>query len=78
MKSNSRIFKSILELVISGQVAENFRVANVLSALGTSFSFLSKHSIDANDPSKKSEGNAYFIRTNVGLYKINPIYSNMK
>jgi hypothetical protein len=74
MKSNSRIFKKIREAVISGKCPEKFRVKDVLNELGTSLPFLSKHSIDSNNPAKLAEGNAYFIRAEIGLYQINPIW----
>jgi hypothetical protein len=74
MKSNSRIFKKIREAVISGKCPKKFRVNDVLNELGTSLSFLSKHSFDPKNPTKIAEGNAYFIRAEIGLYEINPIW----
>lgn len=76
MKLKSRIFDNILDRVISGEVPNQFRVADLSFELGKSLSFLSKHSVDPNDPSKKSEGNAYFIRVNTGLYSIHSNWLN--
>lgn len=72
LSSRSKLFKGILNLVCRGEVPEPFTVSLVSSILGPSESFLSKHSIDRNDPNKKATGNPYFIRVVRGKYKINP------
>ena len=73
-QSNSRLFNGILVKYLSGLLDKEFRVKDVKDVLRTSSPFLSKHCIDPKDKRKISEGNPYFVRVNVGLYKINPIY----
>ena len=66
----SKIFNCILKNVCSGEVKEPFKVKDVIKCLGTSKSFLWKHS--ENNPNGK--GRPYFIRIERGVFKINPIF----
>jgi len=68
----SRIFNCILINVCNGKVKEPFRAKDIITCLGPSIPFLSKHSIDENDKNKKYMGKPYFIRVSRGLYFINP------
>jgi hypothetical protein len=68
----SKLFNCILKKVCAGQVAEPFRVKDVLDCLNTSTPFLSKHCVDKFDKSKVATGNPYFIRIARGQYIINP------
>ena len=72
----SRIFNCILNKVCKGNIKEPFRVKDVIDCLGTSTSFLGKHSIDPVDLYKIVYGKPYFVRVGRGVYKINPKFKD--
>ena len=76
-KITSKIFIKIFETIKNQNITEPFDVKNVLFILGPSKSFLSKHSIDPENPNKKIYGNPYFIRVSRGKYIINPDFKKL-